>query len=105
MIVYFLLILSMDIGTVARETPVLSIAASNGELQMEPIKREILIKPSQNTAYIGQNFDLKCQVTTVRHQLSRQPRTYGGSSGYTKWTKVDGYMSPNVRNVGGNTIR
>ena len=86
----------------------ISIAALNGELQMEstiPIKREIVIKPSQNTAYIGQNFDLKCQVTTVRHQLSRQPRTYGGASGYTKWTKVDGYMSPNVRNVGGNTIR
>ena len=69
------------------------------------VKREIVIKPSKNTAYIGQNFELKCDVTTVRNQLRRQPRYYGSAAGYTKWSKVDGYMSPNVRNFGGNTIR
>jgi hypothetical protein len=69
------------------------------------VKREIVIKPSKNTAYIGQNFELKCHVTTLRNQLRRQPRYYGGASGYTKWSKVDGYISPNVKNFGGNTIR
>jgi hypothetical protein len=69
------------------------------------VKREIVIKPSKNTAYIGQNFELKCHITTVKSQLRRQPRLFGGAAGYTKWSKVDGYMSPNVRNFGGNTIR
>ena len=83
-------------------------ANTNSALQMGPnsfVRREIVIKPSRNSAFIGQNFELKCQVTTVRSQLRRQPRFLGGASAYTKWSKVDGYMSPNVRNIGGNTIK
>ena len=81
---------------------------ANSALQMGPnsfVRREIVIKPSKTSAFIGQNFELKCQVTTVRSQLRRQPRFLGGASAYTKWSKVDGYMSPNVRNIGGNTIK
>ena len=86
----------------------LFLPATNSQYQMGSdsiVKREIVIKPSKSSAFIGQNFDLKCDVTTVKNQLRRQPRYFGGASGYTKWMKVDGYMSPNVRNVGGTTIR
>ena len=44
------------------------------------VKREIVIKPSKSSAFIGQNFDLKCHVTTVKDQLRRQPRFFGGSA-------------------------
>ena len=69
------------------------------------VKRKIVIKPSKRIPYIGQNFELKCQVKLAKTEIQPTPRFFGNEGGYTKWSKVDGYMSPNVRNVRGNTIR
>ena len=81
----------------------------NGQYTMgseESIRKEITINPSKSTAYVGQDFDLKCQVQSIANQRPRRPRMWNSSGiGYTTWEKVDGNMSPNVRNVGGNTIR
>jgi len=62
-------------------------------------EEEIVIRPSNPKAYLGDVFELKCALKGLdKRRRGRQPI-------YTSWSKVDGYItSPNVLN-GGNVIK